>query len=53
MSPQILWIGWLILFLVYELAAFKAHKGGTLSETTWRWFAVKGASSASFVAPCS
>jgi len=42
MSSEILWLGWLVMFVFYELIAAKQHKGGTLSETAWRWFAVKG-----------
>jgi hypothetical protein len=38
----ILWILWGVFFLVVELIALKRAPGGTLSETIWRWAAVKG-----------
>jgi hypothetical protein len=35
-------MGWLILFLLYEIYAAKAApKGDTLSENVWDWFGVK------------
>jgi hypothetical protein len=41
-SPEVVWIGWLALFLVYELVAALARpRGGTLSATIWRWFGVR------------
>lgn len=43
MSVDVIWIGWLVLFLVYEVyAALSTPKGDTLSEATWRWFGIKG-----------
>ncbi len=33
------WLGWLVLFLAFELPAAGCHTEGTLSETTyWFWF---------------
>lgn len=43
MDPSAIWIGWLVLFLVYELYAAKtSSKGDTLSETVWKWVGVRG-----------
>jgi hypothetical protein len=42
MPPAIVWIGWLILFLIYELyAAWAPPLGDTLSENVWKWFGVR------------
>lgn len=42
MSAGIVWLGWLALFLLYEIYAAKAEpKGDTLSENVWDWFGVK------------
>lgn len=42
MSPELVWAGWLVLFLVYEIAAAIAKpKGDTLSENVWDWFGVR------------
>lgn len=39
MSAEVVWAGWLVLFLVYEVvAAIAKPKGDTLSENVWRWF---------------
>jgi hypothetical protein len=39
MSPEVVWLGWLTLFLVFEIyAAFSPAKGDTLSENVWKWF---------------
>ena len=33
------WIGWLVLFLIYEVyAAFSKQEEDTLSENVWLWF---------------
>lgn len=43
MSAGVVWCGWLLLFLVYEVYAAKAEpKGDTLSENVWDWFGVRG-----------
>lgn len=43
MSAGVVWIGWLVLFLLYEVYAAKAEpKGDTLSENVWDWFGVRG-----------
>ena len=42
MSPTVVWLGWLVLFLVYELyAAVAPPLGDTLSENVWDWFGVR------------
>ena len=42
MSAGIVWLGWLVLFLLYEVYASKAApKGDTLSENVWDWFGVR------------
>lgn len=42
MSANVVWIGWLVLFLVYELYAAKSKASGdTLSEAVWGWFGVR------------
>ena len=42
MNAGVVWIGWLVLFLLYEVYAAKAEpKGDTLSENVWDWFGVK------------
>lgn len=42
MSAGIVWLGWIVLFLLYEIYAAKAApKGDTLSENVWDWFGVK------------
>jgi hypothetical protein len=42
MSAGIVWLGWIVLFLLYEVYAAKAApKGDTLSENVWDWFGVK------------
>jgi hypothetical protein len=42
MSAAVVWIGWLVLFLVYELYAAKSRQSGdTFSENTWDWFGVR------------
>lgn len=39
MPPEVVWIGWLALFLVYEVyAAIAEPKGDTFSENVWYWF---------------
>lgn len=39
MPPAIVWVGWLALFLVYEVYAALSHpKGDTFSENVWGWF---------------
>ena len=39
MSPDVVWVGWLVLFLVYELYAARSKPSGdTLSEQVWHWF---------------
>ncbi len=43
MTAAVVWVGWLVLFLVYELYAAKSEpKGDTFSENVWSWFGVKG-----------
>jgi hypothetical protein len=42
MSPSIIWVGWLALFLIYEVyGAIARPKGDTLSENVWSWFGVR------------
>lgn len=39
----IAWLLWLAMFLAIELpAALNKEKGDTLSEHTWKWFAIRG-----------
>lgn len=42
MSPEAVWVGWLVLFLVYEITAAVAERGTTrrltLSRNVWAWF---------------
>ena len=42
MSAEAVWIGWLALFLIYEIyGAVAKTKYDTLSENVWDWFGVK------------
>lgn len=41
-SFEILWLGWLALFLVIEgIALMNKKPGDTLSEYFWKWFSIK------------
>jgi hypothetical protein len=42
MSPDVVWFGWLVLFLIYEVTAALRERGTdkrlTLSRNVWAWF---------------
>lgn len=39
MSPNVIWVTWLVLFAIFEGAALWSKKAGdTLSERTREWF---------------
>lgn len=46
MDPAVVWVGWLALFLIYEITAAVRERGTdqplTLSRNVWRWFDRRG-----------
>jgi hypothetical protein len=42
MPAEVVWVGWLVLFLVYEIVAAVRERGTpqrlTLSRNVWTWF---------------